>query len=232
MAFADGDFVKVEYSAWREADRKLVYTTSKRVAEENGSFDEKGRYAPQLIVLGKGNTIKGVENAIRGMSVDETKKVEIQPGDAFGYRNNELVKVMPLADFRKRDIDPYPGMSLDIDGSAATVKSVNSGRVVVDINHPLAGEKLLYEIKVVAKLDRDEDRVRALAEMYALAPDSVVVNSGKAMVVFGDNVEKDANYLINKNDFVHAVVHYMGSIRNVTVEESYPREKVEAADKK
>ena len=140
MVFNDGDFVKVEYNAWRVADNMLVYTTSKKVAEENKVFDEEMHYVPQLIVIGKGTTVKGVENAVKTMNVNETKKVELQPKDAFGEKSAELVKVLPIADFKKRDIEPYPGMQLDIDGSVATIKSVNSGRVVVDANHPLAGE--------------------------------------------------------------------------------------------
>lgn len=231
MAFNDGDFVKVEYSAWRVADNKLVYTTDKKLAEENKTFDEEVSYAPQLIVVGKGNTVKGVEDAIRSMGVNETKKVELQPKEAFGDKDPELVKVLPLSDFKKRDIDPYPGMQLDIDGAVATVKSVNSGRVVIDANHPLAGEKLLYEIKVVEKVEKDEDKVRAIAGMYSLLPDSVTISGENTKVTFGDKVEKDSKYLINKSNFVNAVMRYMEKVAKVTVEEDYVRAKPEA-DKK
>ena len=84
-----------------------------------------------------------------GMSVGEEKKAELEPKDAFGERNPELARVMHLSDFRKRDMDPYPGMQVDIDGTVATVKSINSGRVLVDANHPLAGERMIYEVKLI-----------------------------------------------------------------------------------
>ncbi len=230
MPFNDGDFVKVDYSAWRVADSKLIYTTMKKVAEQAGGLDEGDehegeKYVPQLIVIGKSNAIKGVEAAVKGMSVGETKKVTLEPRDAFGDRNATLVKVMSVSDFKKRDIDPQPGMQLDIDGSVAVIKSVNSGRVVVDSNHPLAGEKMLYEIKVIEKIDKDEERVKAIAQVYGLAPDSVSISGGNVRVVFGEKTEKDSKYLINKSDFVNAVMRYMDKIAKLTVEEEFSKSK-------
>ena len=227
MAFNDGDFVKVDYSAWRAADSKLIYTTMRKVAEDNKEVDKDARYVPQLIVIGKGNAIKGVEEAVRGMNVSETKKVELAPKDAFGEKDSSLVKVMPLSDFKKREIDPYPGMQLDIDGAVAIVKSVSSGRVIVDANHPLAGEKMVYEIRIIEKVDKDEDRIRALADTYGVSADSVAVSNGNARVLFGEKVEKDSKYLVNKSDFVNAVLRYMDKISKVTVEEDYVRKKAE-----
>jgi FKBP-type peptidyl-prolyl cis-trans isomerase 2 len=225
LVFNDGDFVKVEYNAWRVADNMLVYTTSKKVAEDNKVLDEDMNYVPQLIVIGKGTTVKGVEAAVKSMNVNETKKVELQPKEAFGEKSAELVKVLPIADFKKRDIEPYPGMQLDIDGSVATIKSVNSGRVVVDANHPLAGEKLLYEITVVEKVEKDEDKLKAVAGMFSLVPDSVSVTGASAKVAFGEKVKKDRDFLIGKADFLNAAMGYMDKLEKITVEEDYVRMK-------
>lgn len=225
VAFKDGDFVRIDYTAWRSADNKLVYTTMKKVAEESNEVDKDAAYTPQLVVMGKGNVIKGIENAIKGMSVNESKKVEVEAIDAFGAKNQELVKVMPLSDFRKRDIAPYPGMQLDLDGATATVKSVNSGRVIVDANHPLAGEKLTCEIKVLELVSGDDAKVKALAGNYRLAPDSVSVADGTAKIEFGLGVEKNAAYLVRKSDFVDAVLRYMDGIKKVDVQELYERKR-------
>jgi len=231
LVFNDGDFVKVDYSAWRIADSKLVYTSMKKVAEGNEIYDENIRYVPQLVIIGKKSAIKGFEDAIKGMSVNETKKVEIAPKDAFGERHPELIKVLPISDFLKRDIAPYPGMQLDLDGAVATIKSVNSGRVIVDANHPLAGEKLMYEIRLIEKVEKEDDKIRAIADTYSLTPDSVAVSAGNAKVVFGEKTAKDKAYLVNKNDFVGAVLAFMSSISKVTVEEDYVREKKEEEGK-
>lgn len=224
MSFNDGDFVRIDYTARRASDSSLVYTTVEKTAKDEKAFSEEAKYGPQLVVIGKSSTIKGVENAVKGMSVGESKKVEIGPADAFGERDEQMVNVMRTSDFRDKDIDPYPGMQVNIDGSIATVKSVNSGRVVVDLNHPLAGERLIYDIKVIAKLDSDADKVKGIAENYSLKPDSVSVADGTAKVAFGEKVEKNDSYLVNKSALAHAILRYMDRLRNVVFEETYGRE--------
>lgn len=223
MSFKDGDFVRVEYTARRATDNSLVYTTIEKVAKEADLFNPDVRYGPQLVVIGKNNAIRGVENAVKSMSVGENKKVEIEPKDAFGERDEGMVNVMRVADFRERDMNPVPGMQVNIDGTIATIKSVNSGRVVVDLNHPLAGEKLVYEIKVVDKVDADPERIKAVAEHYSLKPDAVSVTGGVAKVTFGEKVEKNADFLVNKSALAEAVLRFMPHVQKVVMEEEYAR---------
>lgn len=231
MSFNDGDFVKVEYTARRASDNSLVFTTVEKVAKDENAYNAETKYVPQLIVLGKQSALKGMESTVKGMSVGESKKATLTPADAFGDRNEQLVNVMRISEFREKDINPYPGMQINIDGSIATVKSVNSGRVVVDLNHPLAGETLLYDIKVTEKLEGDADKVKALAEHYSLKPDSVAVTAGVARVGFGEKVEKNTEYLVNKSAFAEGVLKYLDGVQKVVFEEEYVR-KDEKADKK
>ncbi|MDE1761843.1 MAG: peptidylprolyl isomerase [Candidatus Micrarchaeota archaeon] len=227
MGFKDGDFVKIEYTAWRAADQQIVYTTDENKAKESGVYYENTRYGPQLVVVGKSNVIKGLYDAIKGMNVSDLKKVELEPKDAFGDRDNNLVRVMSLADFKKRDMVPYPGMQLDLDGVVATVRSVTSGRVLVDANHPLAGEKLIYEVKVVSKVEKPADQVKELAESYSLKPKSIKVENGKVEVEIGSDVEKNSEYFVNKTTFVNVIFRDMESVQNVDVKEEFNREKKE-----
>ncbi len=232
MAFSEGDFVKVEYSAYRVTDNALVFTTSMEAAKKGGLYDEHTIYGPQLIVVGKGTAIKGLDQAIRGMSVDESKSVEIAPADAYGERKSELVGVISNAEFKKKDIAPYPGMRIELDGDIATVLAVNSGRVLVDRNHPLAGEKLKYEIKVVAKVDADPERVKAIAESYSLKPEKVALEPDGATILFGTEAKKDAGFFLDKNRLVNAVLEYMPKIKKVSITEEYSREKEKQSDAK
>ncbi|MGB9732438.1 MAG: FKBP-type peptidyl-prolyl cis-trans isomerase [Candidatus Micrarchaeia archaeon] len=224
MAFKDGDFVEIEYTAWRVADNSIVFTTDKKKAEENGIYNKDARYGPQLVVIGKGSVISGLEKAIRGMAVNETKKIELGPEEAFGERNPDLVRVMSLSDFRSRDINPYPGMQLEIDGYVATVKSVNSGRVLVDLNHPLAGEKLVYEVKVDRLIQGDKEKVEALAKSNGLTPKEVSLEGNTAKIVIGSEVKKDASYFFNKESLVNEIFKYLESVNKVLIEEEHTRE--------
>lgn len=231
MAFKEGDFVKIEYSAWRIADNSLVFTTDEKKAQDAGIFEKDARYGPQFIVIGKGMLIKSLEDAIKGMSPNEVKKLELEPKDAFGERSQELIRVMSISDFRKKEIEPYPGLRVDIDGISATVKSVNSGRVLVDANHPLAGKKVRYEIKVTSQVTAKEEKVGAFAEMYALKPSKIEIEGGNATLVFGSEIKKDANFLVNKSQVVNSILAYMDDISKVTTKEEYERGK-EAKDEK
>jgi len=223
LAFSDGDFVKIEYSAWRAADNKLLSTTSETVARENGIYDSKNTYAPQLVVIGKGDTIKGVENAIKSMNLNEEKKVEIEPKDAFGERDPQLVRIVALSDFKKQDIDPYPGMRLEIDGREAIVRSVNSGRVVVDENNPLAGEKLIYDIKVVQKIDNDTEKVKALAERLGVNAKNVSIANGKAVLELEEKEDRSAEYELDKATIPNEIFRHMANINTVQIIDTYTR---------
>ena len=224
MPFTNGDFVTIDYTARRASDKSIVYTTMEKTAKDEEIFDAESKYGPQLVVIGKNNAIKGVEDTVKSMNAGQQKTVEIDPKDAFGERSEDLVRVMKLSDFRERDINPVPGMRVNIDGTAVTVKSVNSARVVVDANHPLAGEKLTYEITVVKKLDSDKDKVDAIAEMYALKPDQAQSEKTAVKVVFGEKINKDADYFINKSAMVSAIFRLMDEVKGVSVEEKYSRE--------
>jgi peptidylprolyl isomerase len=225
VSFKDGDFVRVDYTARRVTDNTLVFTTLESVAKSADVADPEIKYGPKLIIIGKKNAIRGLEDAVKGMAVGETKKVEIEPKDAFGDRDEKMVNVMRLSDFRDRDMDPQPGMQVNIDGTLSTIKSVSSGRVIVDMNHPLAGEKLIYEVKVLEKVDGDAGMVKALAENYALKPDSAAVASGIATVKFGEAVEKNADFLVNKATLAEAILRYMPHVQKVLMEEEYGRKK-------
>lgn len=223
MAFKDGDFVKVDYSLWRVADNALMRTTEKKLAEEKGIYNEDLKYAPQLIIINKDNALKALWEALKTMDVGQSKKLELEPKDAFGERDQNLVSVMPISEFRKKDINPTPGLQIDIDGTIATVKSVNSGRVMVDANNPLAGEKIVYDIKVVAKVEKEDDKIKALAETYALEPDKIEIKEGHAKVTFGSKTKMNADYFVNKTYLIGAVLEYMPEVKKIVVEEEYDR---------
>jgi len=225
MSLKDGDFVKIEYTAWRAADKQIVYTTDEKKAKDSGVYYENSKYGPQLVVIGKSSIIKGLYETLKGMSVSELKKVELEPTQTFGERDNNMVRVMPIADFRARNMEPYPGMQLDLDGVIATVKSVNSGRVMVDANHPLAGEKLIYEVKVVSKVEKEEDKVKELADSFSLKSKSIKIDGKNVMVEIGTDVEKNSDYFVNKSTFVNNLLRDMENVEKVEIREEYSREK-------
>ena len=225
MSFKDEDFIEIEYSAWNAADNRLVSTTDEKKAKEADIYDEEAAYGPALVVLGAGGAIKGLDRELRGMSVGETKKLTFAPEDAFGDRHDELVKVMPLSAFRAREIEPYVGMRVNIDGTSVTVKSINSGRVVVDGNHPYAGKSIVYEVRIVKNLTSEHEKVEALGRSYGVKPTSAMVKGNTAEVSFDGGVKKDSDYFINKARMLASVFSNLKGIEKVLVHEEYLRPK-------
>ena len=95
----------------------------------------------------------GFEQGVRGMAVGETRTVEIETDDAYGPRNDALVNTVAREGMRLEH-EPEVGMSLLMqlpDGNQIplTVTGVTDTHVTLDANHPLAGEKLIFEIELL-----------------------------------------------------------------------------------
>jgi peptidylprolyl isomerase len=231
MTFKDGDFLEIDYSMWDAMDNSLVATTEEQKAKNGGIYNKDTRYGPTLVVLGANNVISGLDKALHSMSVNEQKKFTFKPEEAFGERNEEFVRVMPIAGFRKNDIDPYVGMQVNIDNMPVIVKSINSGRVVVDANHPYAGRDVIYEVKIVKALMSDREKVEALGKSYGAAPTKIEEKEGALVLSFNDSVSKDANYFMGKANLVASIFANLKADK-VKIEEEYERPKEKKNEEK
>jgi len=117
---------------------------------------------PLTYLHGAGNLISGLEQALEGKSAGEELKVTISPEDAYGERIDELVQIVPRDRFEGAD-ELEVGMrfhaSSDHGETLVTITEVTDDEVTVDGNHPLAGETLHFEVKVVEVRDASEEEV-------------------------------------------------------------------------
>ncbi len=121
---------------------------------DNGEvFDSSEGKEPLEFELGSGSVIKGFEEAVHGMEVGEEKEVRIEKQNAYGDRNPDLVQQVPREQFG--DMEPEEGMvmafrSPDVDQDIpAKIVEVGDEEVTIDMNPPLAGEDLNFEIELV-----------------------------------------------------------------------------------
>ncbi len=161
----DGAFVEIDYLA-RIKDGRYFDVTDEARAKEHDLYDQERAYSPVKIVVGAGQVLPGLDEALLDMSVGEAKDLEIPVDKGFGKRNPKLVTTVPMREFSKQGISPRPGMSLEIGDQVAHVKSVSSGRVIVDFNHALAGRTLEYNLTVVSEIEDPADKIRALFELH------------------------------------------------------------------
>ena len=157
-----GDFVLVEMTGRTLETDEVFDTTDEELAKTEGIHEEEKTYGPKLVVVGEGWVLKGLDDRLAGLKLEETAEVEIPAAEAFGERNPENVRTIPFRVLRSKGVNPAVGQQLELDGRTAVVRSIGGGRVQLDYNHPLAGRKIVYHVKPTLKHENDEDKIRAL----------------------------------------------------------------------
>ena len=158
----EGDFLLLEMTGKAVETGEVFDTTNEELAKEEDIYDENRTYGPRLVVVGESYVLKGLDDKLPGLKLEESAEVEIPPEDAFGVRNPDNVRTLPFRMLRSKGVNPVVGQQVEMDGRTAQVRSVGAGRVQLDYNHPLAGRKIVYEVKPTARHEGNEEKIRAL----------------------------------------------------------------------
>lgn len=170
MAIENGDFVRVNFTGKIEETGDVFDTTYEDVATEAGIADSNKEYTPIPIVVGGNHLLPAIDEAIVGMMPGDEKEVKVDPENGFGQRDSSLVTLIPMREFKKQDIKPYPGMKLQLEGQTGKVLTVSGGRVKVDFNHELAGKHLDYTVKVEDIIEDDDEKVKSMVQLHYSYP--------------------------------------------------------------
>jgi len=133
-----GDSVRVHYTG---------------TLDDGTVFDSSTGGEPLAFTLGSGQVIEGFDHAVMGMNVGESKKITIQPDQAYGDRVDALVQTVARNQVNL-GVEPEPGMEVSMQTSDGTViplliTEVTEAAVTFDANHPLAGETLNFDLTLV-----------------------------------------------------------------------------------
>ena len=117
---------------------------------------------PLEFIMGKGQIIPGLENALVGMNEGESGDIMVKAADAYGDVNPEAMQTLPKEQFE--GVDLVEGMTLYGQGEdgqtvQVTVKSFDDKEVNVDFNHPLAGKDLMFSVTVLSERAATEDEI-------------------------------------------------------------------------
>ncbi len=134
----NGHFVKVDYTG---------------TLENGNTFDSSSNTHPIEVEVGAGKVIKGFEDALVGMAVNEKKTFTLSPEEAYGQRNDALEQSFMCSELPE-GFEPKVGQVLALRNPhggqvPVKVKHVDDEKITVDLNHPLAGEALTFEIEVL-----------------------------------------------------------------------------------
>jgi peptidylprolyl isomerase len=162
VAIQKSDFIIIDYTGKVKETGEVFDTTSEEIAKENKLYKQGDIYEPKLVVVGEGWVLKSLDEALLTFKLNKKETVEVPPEKAFGNRDPEKVKLVPIRRLAARGITPRLGAQVEYDKKLATVRTMGSGRVTLDFNPPLAGKTLVYEVSVEKQLKTDEEKISAL----------------------------------------------------------------------
>lgn len=135
----------------KEGDVVKVHYTGKLTNGEQ--FDSSVGREPLEFTVGAGQMIKGFDAAMPGMGLGEKKTINIAPEDGYGHRSEEAIIQFPK-EHVPADMVLEPGMPLTLSNQAGqpvpvVVVEVKDDVIILDANHFLAGQELVFDIELV-----------------------------------------------------------------------------------
>ncbi len=161
MAIQKNDFVEIEFTARVKGGE--IFDTNVKVDAEKAGFETKNM-KPYILSVGKEMVLKALDKDLEGKEIGKKYSIELQPEQAFGKRNSQFVKMIPMNAFKEQNIMPQRGMQFNIDGQVVRIVSVSGGRVLVDFNNPLAGKVVVYEYKLLKKIEEQKEQIDAVQD--------------------------------------------------------------------
>jgi peptidylprolyl isomerase len=166
MTFEKGVFILIDYVAKVKETGEIFDTTKEDIAKKEHLYKEGEIYEPKLVVLGENWVLKALDESLATFELEKPNTVEISPDKAFGPRDPEKVRLVPMRLVEKqlaeKGIMPRLGARIEYSGKPATIRTMGAGRVQLDFNPPLAGKTLVYEVTVLKKLETAEEKMTAL----------------------------------------------------------------------
>lgn len=139
---------------------KVVSIDYTLTLDDGKVLDSSSGKEPLIFIQGLGHIIPGLESALDGRKSGDAFQVKIEPVNAYGDYNDQLVQSIPRSYFES-GVEITPGMqfSSEENDGYVTVIEVHNDKIVVDGNHPLAGLVLNFDIRVTDVRDAKKEEL-------------------------------------------------------------------------
>jgi FKBP-type peptidyl-prolyl cis-trans isomerase SlyD len=132
--------------------------------DQNEEIDNSAGGEPLIYMHGAGDLIDGLEEALTGKQVGESFTVSIPPAEGYGEEEADLIRIMQMDEFN--GVEMREGMQLqgkDPDGTFRLLRvvKVDGDEVTINMNHPLAGMVLHFEVNVDAVRPATDEEIEA-----------------------------------------------------------------------
>jgi len=201
MTIQKGDFIRVSYTG--KNDDHVFDTTNEEIAKANDIYNEKGKYGGDVIIVGAGHTVVGLDEDFIGKDTGYTGSVTVPPEKAFGARNPELIETIPVTKFEQR---PQVGMPVQVDGRQGIVIRAIGRMAQVDFNRFLAGQTVTYDYEIKEKVDDNEGKVKGLLALYLGKEFSIEIKDGTATVEIESELTYNQRWLMSKRQIAKELI--------------------------
>jgi FKBP-type peptidyl-prolyl cis-trans isomerase 2 len=155
------DFIEIKFTG-RIKDGEVF---DSNIKEDLENLNSNANTNPLIFCLGENMFLKGIDEFLVDKKIGEYK-IELSPEKAFGNRDSNLIQMIPLKVFKEQKVNPVPGAIFNFDGKIAKILTASGGRVMVDFNNPLAGKTVVYDIKVLRRIEDLNEKVKALIDFF------------------------------------------------------------------
>lgn len=161
MKIADKMYVAIEYTLTLDSGQEV---------------DRSQEGCPLGFITGASQVIPGLEKALAGMSAGDSADISLEPEDGYGVVRDDLFQEVPRSQF-PADAEIKKGMAFEAQGPRGpfmlVVSSVNDNdTVTVDLNHPMAGQRLHFAVKVVEVREPNAEEIARLSGGCGCGTDS------------------------------------------------------------
>ena len=150
------------------ADKSMVSIEYSLTLDNGEEVDKSEPGKPLEFIFNTGQIIPGLEKEVEGMAAGESTKFVVEPEDGYGQPKEELYRKIPKSEFPD---DVKAGMAFQASGPHGAIpfmiKEVDDNEVTIDLNHPLCGERLHFDVKVVGVRDATNEELEAAAQAAA-----------------------------------------------------------------
>jgi FKBP-type peptidyl-prolyl cis-trans isomerase SlyD len=140
-----------------------VVTIDYTLKDDTGNVIDSSQGGPGLAYLhGASNIIPGLENALAGKNQGDSVNVSVQPEEAYGQRDDSMIQTVPSDMFEGTEVQvgaQYQAMTPEGHPLTITVMEIKDDGVVIDGNHPLAGQTLHFDVTITEVRDATKEEL-------------------------------------------------------------------------
>lgn len=199
------DFIEIEYTAKVKETGMIFDTTSETIAKKEEINRDGMIYGHVVICVGEAHVLQGLDNELVGKEAGKEYNIGLEPENAFGKKSAKMVQLIATNKFTTQGIQPQVGLQVNIDGMLGTIKTVTGGRTLVDFNHPLAGQDVVYTVKINRIVTDAAEKVQGLVNLQ-FGRENAKVEHKDGEITIKHNIDLPKEFEQKFSDQIHSLI--------------------------